>query len=53
MLCISRLSSTLFIPGVIDMVKSYFFLTQEVEKEDEPSGKRHKGEDHEYWQWNG
>jgi len=38
--CESGLSSALFIPGVIDIVKSYIFLPQEVEQEDEPSSKK-------------
>jgi len=47
------LSSALFIPGVIDIVKSYIFVTQEVEKEDEPSLKRHKSESEvEEWEEN-
>jgi len=48
--CESGLASALFIPGVIDIVKSYI-LTQEVEKEDEPNEKRYKGEDDEHWHW--
>jgi len=48
--CESGLSSVLFIPGVIDIVKSYFLAQEEVEKEDEPNGKRHKGEP-QYWHW--
>jgi len=50
--CESGLSSALFIPGVIDIVKSYTLLTQEVENENEPSVKRYKGEDDDiYWHW--
>jgi len=48
--CESGLSSALFIPGVIDIVKSYGFFVQE---EDETSVKRHKGEEDEYWHWGG
>jgi len=47
--CESGLSSALFISGVIEIVKSYFFLAQEVEEEeDEPSLKRYKSEDDEH-----
>jgi len=49
--CESGLSSALFIPGVIDIVKSYRFFVQEVEQEDEPSVKRHKSDEDAYWHW--
>jgi len=50
--CESGLSSALFIPGVIDIVKSYSFLTQEAEQEDEPSLTRYKGGDEDDdWYW--
>jgi len=44
-------SALLFIPGVIDIMKSYSFFVQEVETEDEPRQKRHKSDEDEYWHW--
>jgi len=51
--CESGLSSSaLFIPGVIDIVKSYYFLTQaKVGEDDKPNGKRHKSAEYNDWLW--